>query len=74
MCLLDVLKNDFVDVDESMFQGVEKQRDVKGVKRRCEIMGLKKRLLLNRLSDVLSRRMCLRTHNLLSERLKKRLL
>jgi hypothetical protein len=27
MCLLDVLKDDIVEVDETMFQGVETQSD-----------------------------------------------
>jgi hypothetical protein len=40
MCLLDVLKNDFVEVDEAMFHSVERQ---------CEIifciLGIKKSAL-----------------------------
>jgi hypothetical protein len=67
-CLLDVLKNNFIEVDESMFQGIENT---------CELifclLGIGKSDRRSRLSDVLSSRMALRTLNLPSEHLKTRL-
>jgi hypothetical protein len=63
--LLNILKNDFGEVDEAMFQGVE---------RPCELIifpgHLKKRLGRSRLRDVSSGRMTLRSHNLPSGRLR----
>jgi hypothetical protein len=62
------LKNDYGEVDEEIFQGVERQ---------CEvifcIMGIEKINLDGYLSDVLSGRMALRTHYLPSVFLKMRL-
>jgi hypothetical protein len=66
--LLAVLKNDFGDVDETIFQGVE--RPWKFIF--C-IQGIEKTDGQIRLSDVLSRRVALRTHYLPSERFKKRI-
>jgi hypothetical protein len=64
MCLLDVLKNVFGEVDEAMFQGVEKA---------CEqifcILRIEK-TTWTKLNDVLSRRNALRTNNPLSRSLK----
>jgi hypothetical protein len=57
--LLKVIKNDFDEGDEAMFRGV---------KGPCEIIFC---ILGFNDSDVLSRRMPLRTHNLPSGRLKK---
>jgi hypothetical protein len=64
ICLLDVLKNDLGDVDEAMFQCVE---------RPCEIIfcitGIEKANWTNSLV-VLSGKIALTTHNLPSVRLK----
>jgi hypothetical protein len=61
------LKCDFGE-DEAMFQVVERLATSFSAS-----WASKKRHGLGRLRDVLSRRMVLRTHNLLSKRLKKRL-
>jgi hypothetical protein len=62
------LKNDFREVDEAIFQGVEMP---------CEIIfwipWIEKSYFDGHLSDVLRRRLALRTHIHPSERLKKRL-
>jgi predicted transcriptional regulator len=68
ICSLDVLKNDFVEVVEAMFQGVERPYELIS----C-ILSMEKSDLDSRLSDFLNRRMGLRTNNLPSERRKMRL-
>jgi hypothetical protein len=61
-----LLKNYFGEVDEAMFHGVERPREIIFFILFTE----KKRLFRIHLSDDLSRRLYLRTHNLTSGRLK----
>jgi hypothetical protein len=69
ICILDVLKNYFVEFEEAMFQGVKKPLELNF----CNMSIEKKGLGWIRLSDVLSRWKTLRSHNLHSVCLKKRL-
>jgi hypothetical protein len=68
LCLLDVLIDDFDEVHETLFQGVEGPC----VSIFC-ISGFEKVTFMSRLSYVLNMRMALRTQNLPSARLKRRL-
>jgi hypothetical protein len=67
ICLLDVSKNDFGEVDEAMFPGFERPNDLI-----FSNLGIEK-ATWSRISYVLSRPMALATRNLPFERLKKRL-
>jgi hypothetical protein len=64
ICLLEVLENDFGNVDEAMFQSVERPNE-----HIFCILQILKKDGRNRLSDVLRRRMGMRTHYLPSGRL-----
>jgi hypothetical protein len=67
-CLLDVLKNGFGEVDEAIYQGVESPYELIF----C-ILCIEKSVSDEFAFYVLSRRMALRSHNLPSGCLKKRL-
>jgi hypothetical protein len=68
ICLLYVLKCDIGDVDEAMFHDVERPFE-----RIFYTLGIQKRFGRSRLSDLLSRRIVLRSHNQTSGRLENRI-
>jgi hypothetical protein len=65
ICLLDILKKDFSDVDENIFQGVERPYEHIS----C-IMSIEKTDLDEEACDFLNRRMALKLDKMPSERFK----